>query len=138
MGYINRTLVVEDNKELREIISTYLDIYKLDYDLAEDGKFALEKSEERSKQNIFYRTILTDLEMPNLDGLDLIKELKKRVEGRKILKPQIYVLTGGHKNIEEVFSLKEKGNVSEVFKKPYEISKAVIELRKFYDSLIDQ
>lgn len=67
-----RVLVVEDNKNFRKLLSTYL--RKNNYDVleAEDGVVALEILD---KSHI--DLIITDVMMPNMDGYELVKELRE-------------------------------------------------------------
>jgi DNA-binding NtrC family response regulator len=66
-----RILIVDDNTELREILQEYL---KDDGDVvtgASNGKEALEKHGQRR-----YDLIITDLMMPEITGMELIRAIK--------------------------------------------------------------
>jgi len=68
-----KILVVEDEKSLREIMKIRL--VKLGYDpeCAENGKEALEILGKEK-----YPLVLTDLRMPDIDGIALCKRIKER------------------------------------------------------------
>ena len=67
-----RILTVDDSKTMREMVS--LTLRGADYDvlLAEDGQDALGKLKSEQVD-----LIITDINMPNLDGIGLIKALRQ-------------------------------------------------------------
>lgn len=67
-----RILVVDDNRELREILEEYLRGEGDSVVGAGDGKVALEE-----QQNKPFDLIITDLNMPEMSGMDLIKTIKQ-------------------------------------------------------------
>jgi|GEM_PF-328070 len=66
-----KILVVDDNKELREILEEYL---RGEGDLVEGADNGREALEEQRKN--CYDLIITDLNMPELSGIELIKIIK--------------------------------------------------------------
>jgi two-component system chemotaxis response regulator CheY len=64
-------LVVDDSKTMREMVSFTLRKAGFDIIEAEDGKLALDAIANK-KVNV----IVTDLNMPNMNGLQLIKALR--------------------------------------------------------------
>ncbi len=66
-------LVVDDEITIREFLSEILSTVGYRVDQAENGKRALEKMEGRS-----YDLIITDVNMPGLDGVDLYREAASR------------------------------------------------------------
>ncbi len=67
-----RILIVDDNRELREILEEYLKGENSQIEGAGDGKEALEK------HNISpFDLIITDLNMPEVTGMELIRTIKK-------------------------------------------------------------
>lgn len=78
-----RIVLVDDHKLIRDGIRSYLNADKRKYDLldeAENGKEALEKIKQLKPD-----LVITDLNMPIMDGLELIKELKKNYPEIKII-----------------------------------------------------
>ncbi|MCX5806292.1 MAG: response regulator [Proteobacteria bacterium] len=67
-----RILVVDDNNDLRSIIKEYLSDKGDLVDGACDGKDALHKHMENN-----YDLIITDLNMPEMTGIDLMKKIRK-------------------------------------------------------------
>jgi DNA-binding NtrC family response regulator len=71
---VERTiLVVDDDPVMREMVSDLLASDGLDAVLADSGKDALDKASERE-----FSCVLTDLQMPGMDGLELIGALRER------------------------------------------------------------
>ncbi|RLA73510.1 MAG: hypothetical protein DRG30_06255, partial [Epsilonproteobacteria bacterium] len=69
-------LYVEDNKDIREIILEILEDLFHNVIVAEDGKDGLEKFFSYHKTFDHYPDIvLTDIQMPNLDGIEMSREL---------------------------------------------------------------
>ena len=67
-----KILVVEDNKVNIMVLTKFLDKWKLNYDIAENGLIALEKFEVNK-----YNLILMDLQMPEMDGFTATQEIRK-------------------------------------------------------------
>ena len=70
-----RVLVVEDTADIRELLEEILRFEGYEVVSAEDGNGALEEL-----QRAAFDLVLTDLMMPGMNGLDLLDELKKRIE----------------------------------------------------------
>ena len=66
-------LVVDDSVSMRQIVSFTLTGAGYQVVEAEDGKEALEKLNGGAKPNL----IITDLNMPNIDGISLIKAVRE-------------------------------------------------------------
>lgn len=67
-----RLLVVDDEKSQREILAGFLQKEGFSVALAESGEQALKLFEEK-----FYEMALIDMKMPGMDGLELLKRIKK-------------------------------------------------------------
>lgn len=67
-----KILVVEDNKNLRKLMATYLKKNNYEPLEAEDGEQALDILDKNHVD-----LIITDIMMPNLDGFELTKELRE-------------------------------------------------------------
>jgi DNA-binding NtrC family response regulator len=67
-----RILIADDEEIMRDVLSDLLSSESYKVDLAENGAQALELIREKE-----YEVILLDLMMPELDGLQVLEELKK-------------------------------------------------------------
>lgn len=89
-----RFLVVEDDLPIAQMMASILTDEGHKVDIADNGRLALEKIETQD-----YDLILSDLRMPELDGVGLYRELKRR---RSDLLRRMIVITGtsGHPEYE--------------------------------------
>ncbi len=107
-----KILIVDDSSTMRRIIGNVvmqLGFKKEDFDEAEDGLKAWKLLCENQ-----YDIILTDWNMPNMNGLDLVK--KTRSEGNHQQTPIIMITTEGGKG-EVITAL--KAGVNNYIVKPF-------------------
>jgi excisionase family DNA binding protein len=67
-----RVLIVDDEATIRDLLSKTLALAEYDVDLAPDGRTALERL-----RIIPYDLLITDLKMPGVDGLAVIREARR-------------------------------------------------------------
>jgi excisionase family DNA binding protein len=67
-----RVLVVDDEASIRDLLQKTLALAEYDVDLAPDGRTALERL-----RIIPYDLLITDLKMPGVDGLTVIREARR-------------------------------------------------------------
>ncbi|HTM23991.1 MAG TPA: response regulator [Vicinamibacterales bacterium] len=67
-----RVLVVDDEATIRDLLSKTLALAEYDVDMAPDGRTALERL-----RVIQYDLLITDLRMPGVDGLTVIREARR-------------------------------------------------------------
>ncbi|MGS7839967.1 response regulator, partial [Stenotrophomonas maltophilia] len=79
-GTRGRVLLVEDNAVNRELIQQQLEELGFSVDAAENGQAAL-----ALWQDDLYRAVLTDINMPVMDGYALARELRRRGHSLPIL-----------------------------------------------------
>lgn len=84
MGHHLKMLCVDDQAELRNSLAQQFKMEDFDVETAENGEVALEKIKNNN-----YDIVLMDLKMPKMDGMTVLKELKKITKY-----PYIIMLTG--------------------------------------------
>lgn len=67
-----RILVVDDEASIRDLLSKTLALADYDVDLAPDGRSAVERL-----RMLTYDLLITDLKMPGMDGLGVIREARR-------------------------------------------------------------
>ena len=67
-----RVLVVDDEASIRDLLAKTLALAEYDVDLAPDGRAALERL-----RIVPYDLLITDLKMPGVDGLTVIREARR-------------------------------------------------------------
>lgn len=66
-------LLIEDDKDLAEAISDYMELDNIEFDFAYNGVSGLALALENA-----YEVILTDINMPKMDGLDVCQTLRNK------------------------------------------------------------
>jgi len=84
MNQLKKVLIVEDEIGIRILLSDLLSSKGFEVSMARDGKESLEKLEVCS-----FDLVVTDIHMPRLDGIEMLKWMKK--VGRK---EKIIIMTG--------------------------------------------
>jgi DNA-binding NtrC family response regulator len=131
--YKNRdltVLVAEDSTSVRNYEKFILELLNLRVIEAKDGKEALNRLKEEKVD-----FIITDLEMPNIDGLNLIKEVRQNYDMDKL---PILVVSGEESMYKTIKVLKLGAN--DFIKKPFlkeEFTIRVKNILDMYDYLIE-
>ena len=84
-----RVLIVDDSATVRKVLETTLSEAGYDVTEAENGQQALEYAQQSK-----YDLLMTDLNMPVMDGFDLVKEFRK-INGCRFT-PTIMLTTEGN------------------------------------------
>lgn len=115
---LHRILVVEDDRDLRRLNTEALTFYGYYVDAAEDGALALARIGEQS-----YDLMITDNRMPNMTGVELLKELHATSQAIPTLMATSEVPTGE-------FQKHPWLEPAAILSKPYTVMELVEKVRK--------
>jgi len=106
-----RVLIIDDDKELCEELSEILRAEGFDAD------YAISPLEGKAQLAVnTYGTLILDFKMPQISGIDLLKEIKEKVKNLKI------IIISGSLSIEKLIKEQNLSSfVSGVFTKPLNI-----------------
>jgi two-component system chemotaxis response regulator CheY len=107
-----RVLVVDDSSTMRKIVSRALRQAGLDFDEileASDGQEALNLLENETVD-----LILSDINMPNMDGMEFLRQ-KKEIDSIKNIPVVMITTEGGADIIGEAKALGAAGNIKKPF-----------------------
>ena len=126
MGQHINILYVEDDEEISQQFETLFRKVFKNIDVANDGLEGLKKYKEES-----YDIIITDIEMPNMSGIELIKEIKK------INEHQLTVVTSAYNDSKYLQELIESG-VEKFILKPFDMSKLFGDIAKIVSIIYNE
>jgi len=109
-----KLLFVEDEEDLIEIISDTLTKLNANYLTAKNGQEALKIIDENSDISM----IITDINMPVMNGLEMIEELKRKEFNLPI------IVMSAHTELEYINKAKELG-VDDYLLKPFDFIKFI-------------
>jgi CheY-like chemotaxis protein len=105
-----RVLLVDDNKDAREVLAELLERLSCDVQTAGDGLEALDMTRIRQPQ-----VLLLDLQMPRLGGIETAKELRRRFSAGESLPFRLIAVTG---DVDSQSHLIQDGLFDQVMTKP--------------------
>ena len=113
MGATHNILIVDDNKDFADVFCDILKANDFEVESCYGGAQAVEKV-----KNGNFDIMFLDIRMPEMDGIETLKEVKK-------LKPEtVVIMMTGYSVVELVHkALEEKA--SEIIYKPFEINKVL-------------
>ena len=107
-----RVLIVDDDEQIRLILQQMMEWAGYEAMVAENGKIAMEIQRQTPAE-----LVITDLIMPEQEGLETITRLRKEFEGIKI----IAVSGGGRIGPEAYLPAAMELGADRVFTKPFEM-----------------
>jgi len=116
-----KILIVDDNKNITDMLSKYLIVKGFDCVVTNDGRNGLTLMKKEK-----YHTVFLDMSMPDFGGLDVISALEKE----NLLKDQrIIIFTASSISNDEIDELVKKDGVDSCLRKPVQLSelRAIIE-----------
>lgn len=121
MKKLGRVLVVDDEENIREVLSNYLESMNYDVQTAEDGQDAL-----NTYQKGEFDLIISDLLMPNVDGLELLKRV------RDMDKDVIFLMITGYPSIETAVDAIKKG-AYDYITKPFHMEDVKLRIERAFE-----
>lgn len=121
--FCTRVLLVEDEVDAREILSFYLETLFNEVSIARDGQEGYNLYQKAFKANKAYDLVITDIKMPNKDGLGMIDDISSLNEAQK------FIIVSAHKDEEYLFRSISM-NVISYFVKPLDVNKIMEILKK--------
>jgi DNA-binding response OmpR family regulator len=128
-NFKTRVLLVEDEDLARKTLSFYLNTIFDEVVLAKDGAEGLTAIKENFENNENFDLVITDLNMPNINGMQMIDEILK------LLPNQRFIIVSAHKNEEDLLKLINL-RVSGYFVKPLNIDNMMDMLQKAKEEVI--
>jgi len=120
---VARVLVVDDDPGVRYTMSEILASEEIAVEVAADGQEALEKYDASPVP-----LVLTDLRMPRKDGMELLRELMRRVPA-----PRVVVITAHGSERQAVEAM--KAGAYDYFKKPFETEDLLAVVRRAVEAV---
>ena len=128
-NFKTRVLLVEDEELARKTLAFYLNTIFDEVILACDGEEALLIIKENEQNNMNFDLILTDLNMPNVNGMQMIDEILKLIPNQR------FIIVSAHKNEEDLLKLINL-RVSGYFVKPLNIDNMMEMLQKAKEEVL--
>jgi len=110
-----KILLVDDQDSMRSLFSQLLQARGYAVTLAEDGEDALQICSENQEP---FNLILSDVNMPRLDGYEFLKKVCQLFPGTKVI-----LVTGANEEAAEVICQEYKADG--LIKKPFVVEKAI-------------
>ena len=116
-------LIVDDNKDIRDLFKTILESSGYQCTTANDGKEGLDMLHANK-----FDLVLLDLAMPNMSGIDVLKKVK---EDPNLAKNKILIVTASSPADSEMIAIKKNYEVLDVIKKPINKAKLLQLIQNF-------
>lgn len=121
MKKIGRVMVVDDEENIREVLSNYLESLGYEVLTATDGQNALDKFEAGA-----FDLIVSDLLMPAIDGLELLKQIREKD------KDVIFLMITGYPSIETAVEAIKKG-AYDYITKPFHMEDVKLRIERSFE-----
>ena len=126
-----KVLLVEDEEDAREILGFYLDTIFDEVEIACDGEQGLALYTQAFNENKVFDLVLTDIRMPNKDGLCMIEDITKINDQQK------FIIVSAYKDEEYLFKSINL-NVISYFVKPLEVKNIMQILTKVKTKVLEE
>ncbi|WP_417334436.1 response regulator transcription factor [Halarcobacter sp.] len=127
--YKTRVLLVEDEDVARKTLSFYLNTIFDEVVVACDGQEASKVFKKDFEEDRTFDLVLTDLKMPNKDGISMIDDIRELVPNQR------FIIVSAHKNEDDLLKLINL-RVLGYFVKPLNIDNMMEMLKKAKDEVL--
>lgn len=117
---MKKVLVIEDDKNIAELLEIHLQDLDCEVELIEDGKKGLEAAMDEN-----HDLIILDLMLPGMDGM----EICRRVRGKEVHTP-ILMLTAKSEEIDKVMGL--ESGADDYLTKPFSIREFIARVKAIF------
>jgi len=111
-----RVLIIDDDEQIRVLLQQMMEWAGFDVSVAENGRIAMQIMQQEPAD-----LVITDLIMPEQEGLETISRLKKEYDGIKI----IAISGGGRIGPEAYLPAALELGADLVFSKPFDVQEVV-------------
>ena len=115
MSNVSSILLVDDDKDVLTMLKNTCEAIERPYYAAKSGNEALKIFQDKNNK---INLVITDIHMPEMNGRELLDELKKIRSDIKV------VVCTGYDEDQEINRCIESGAL-DVFKKPYDLTKLI-------------
>ncbi len=122
MPKLESILIIDDDVSLTRILREELNSVGYDVEVINNGTEALDRLQKE-----FYDLILLDIKMPEINGFDILKELKGKNYPGKIIVMTAYA------DVENTLLAKKLG-ADDFLPKPYDLDELLITIQKVLHS----
>jgi CheY-like chemotaxis protein len=110
VAHLRRLLVVDDNEDMRQSMKRLLEHFGYEVRVANEGRHALELQRQAESD-----VLITDIFMPDTDGLETINQFREAFPGMKII-----AMSGGGASLEaDYLSTAKVVGADAVLRKPF-------------------
>jgi len=120
-GMLREVLVIDDNITNCKLMQGIFEYLHISCSICYSGAEALELIEKAYAANLPFDLIITDHQMPGMDGITLVKEIKKMLKGSS--EPFILMLSSLEKNM--IQGEAEKIGINKFLSKPVKLNELV-------------
>ena len=118
---MKKILVTDDEKVMRSMLTDFLEEAGYEVSQAEDGQIAWSLWQEGK-----YDLVISDINMPNMNGIELLKNIKKTDENFPVI-----IITGV--SVESAHNSANENNADALLIKPFKMKALVDEIKKVMD-----
>ncbi|HEY4109215.1 response regulator [Puia sp.] len=122
---VKKVLIVDDNASNLKLMQEVFSYFHIAAELASGGKEAIARAKEARQKKEPFDLIIADQGMPGMDGITLIKELKRQVPGQNL--PCILMLSPLEKDLNQREATKE--GINKFLNKP-------VKMHELYGALL--